>query len=51
MIDVSYVCEVIFVVMSKFKFSDSKFLVCFFFIRGFSFIIVYFANPCLLFYV
>ena len=41
MIDVSYVCEVIFVVMSKFKFSDSKFLVCFFFIRGFSFIIVY----------
>ena len=42
MIDVSYICEVIFVVMGKFKCPKSS---------EFVFLIMYFANPCLLFNV
>ena len=49
MIGVSYICEEIFVVMGKFKFPKSSQFV--FLIRVLSFIVVYFANPCLLFYV
>ena len=51
MIDVSYVCEVTFVVMGKFKLLNFlKVLSLFFFIRVLSVIIVYFANTYLLFY-
>ena len=51
MIDVSYVCEVIFVVMGKFKLLNFlKVLSFFFLIRVRSVIMVYFANTCLLFY-
>ena len=48
MIDFSYFCEVIFVVVGECKFSESS---QFFFIWVLSFVIVYFADPCLLFYV
>jgi len=46
MIDFSYFCEVIFVVVGECKFSESS---QFFFIWVLSFVIVYFADPCMLF--